>query len=135
MKAILYAGALFACSVAVVIGAEDNPQATEEAAIRKAVESYVVAFNQGNAQALAAMWSPEAVYTNPLSGVQVTGREAIEEQFAGVFVEAKGVKLEASTESIQFISPGVAVENGTATLLGAEMEPERSTYTAIITKE
>lgn len=135
MKLILLAGALFILSVAPAIGAEDSPQAAEEAAIRKAVESYVTAFNQGNAKALAALWSPQAVYTNPLSGAQVTGREAIEQQFAGIFADEEKVKLEASTESIRFISPGVAVENGTAKLLRADQEPEQSTYTAVYVKQ
>jgi hypothetical protein len=54
---------------------EADRHAADKAAIRKAVESYVAAFNQGDAKALAAKWAPEAVYTNPLSGEQVVGRE------------------------------------------------------------
>src|SRR5688572_18311362 len=109
-------------------------QAEDEAAIRKAVESYVAAFNQGDAKALAAMWSPEAVYTNPISGEQVVGREAIEGQFAGIFADAQGAKLEAMTDSVQFISPGVAVEHGTAKVLVADQAPEESQYTAVYVK-
>ena len=106
--------------LASAVGAEADRQAADEAAIRKAVESYVAAFNQGDAKALAAMWSPEAVYTNPLSGEQVVGREAIEKQFAAIFADAKGAKLEAKTDSIQFISPNVAVEQGTAKVIPPE---------------
>ena len=115
--------------------AEGDRHAADEAAIRKAVESYVVAFNQGDAKALAAMWSPDAVYTNPLSGEQVVGREAIEKQFAAIFADAKGAKLEAKTDSIRFISPNVAVENGTAKVVTAEQTPEESEYTAIYVKQ
>jgi uncharacterized protein (TIGR02246 family) len=109
-------------------------QAADEEAMRKAIEAYVVAFNQQDAKALAAFWSPEAVYINPLSDVQVTGREAIEEQFASIFAEEKGVKLEVVTESSELISPGVAVEHGSATLLRADSDPEQSAYTAIHVK-
>ena len=98
------------------------------------MESYVAAFNQGDAKALAAMWSPEAVYTNPLSGEQVVGREAIEKQFAAIFAEAKGGKLEAKTDSIQFISPSVAVEHGTAKVIRPDQAPENSEYTAVYVK-
>ena len=63
------------------------------------------------------MWSPDAVYTNPLSGEQVVGREEIEKQFAAIFAEAKGAKLEAKTDSVQFVSPNVAVEHGTAKVI------------------
>jgi len=123
-----------ALSLAAATEAEADPQAANEAAIRKAVESYVAAFNKGDAKALAAMWSPEAVYTNPLSGEQVVGRAEIEKQFAGIFAEAKGVKLKAITDSVQFISPCVAVEHGTANVIRADQEPEKSTYTAIYVK-
>jgi uncharacterized protein (TIGR02246 family) len=116
------------------IGAEADRQAAEEAAIRKAVESYVAAFNQGDAKALAAMWSPEAVYTNPLSGEQVVGREEIEKQFAAIFAEAKGTKLEAKTDAIQFVSPNVAVEQGTAKVIRPDQAPGESEYTAVYVK-
>ena len=75
MKCMLLTAALVYCGLASAVGAEPSRQAADEAAIRKAVESYVVAFNQGDAKALAAMWLPAAVYTNPLSGEQVVGRE------------------------------------------------------------
>jgi uncharacterized protein (TIGR02246 family) len=130
MKRVMLAAAMIASALASAIGAEADRQAADEAAIRKAVESYVAAFNRGDAKALAAMWSPEAVYTNPLSGEQVVGREEIEKQFADIFAEEKGLKLEANTDAIQFISPGVAVEHGTAKVI----RPEESEYTAIYVK-
>jgi len=115
--------------------AEEAPdRSPEENAIRAAVESYVAAFNQGDAKALAALWSPEAVYTNPLSGEQVVGREAIEKQFAAIFADAQGTKLEAQSTAIQFVSPNVAVEEGTAKILRPDQEPEESAYTAVYVK-
>jgi uncharacterized protein (TIGR02246 family) len=125
---------MMAWCLATAIGAEANRQATDEAAIRKAVESYVAAFNRGDAKALAAMWSPEAVYTNPLSGEQVVGRAEIEKQFTAIFAEAKGVKLEAKTESVRFVSPNVAVEQGTAKVIRPKQAPEDSEYTAVYVK-
>src|SRR5512140_2885667 len=110
MKRVMWTAAMMAWGLASAIGAEADRQAADEAAIRKAVESYVAAFNQGDAKALAAMWSPEAVYTNPVSDEQVVGRAKIEEQFAGIFADAKKVKLEAKTDSSRFVSPNVAVE-------------------------
>jgi uncharacterized protein (TIGR02246 family) len=74
------------------------------------------------------------VYTNPLSGEQVVGREAIEKQFAGVFADAKGAKLEAKTDSVQFVSPNVAVEQGTAKVIRPDQAPEESEYTAVYVK-
>jgi uncharacterized protein (TIGR02246 family) len=130
----MLAVALMAWGLASAVGAEVDRQAAEEAAIRKAVEAYVAAFNQGDSKALAAMWSPEAVYTNPLSGEQVVGREAIEKQFAAIFAEAKGAKLEATTDSIGFVSPNVAVEQGTAKVIRPDQSPGESQYTAVYVK-
>jgi len=134
MKRTISSIVMMAWCLATAIGAEANRQATDEAAIRKAVESYVAAFNSGDAKALAAMWSPEAVYTNPLSGEQVVGRAEIEKQFTAIFAEAKGVKLEAKTESVRFVSPNVAVEQGTAKVIRPKQAPEDSEYTAVYVK-
>ena len=134
MKRMMLTAAWVCLGLASAMGAKADRQAADEAAIRKAVESYVAAFNQGDAGALAALWSPEAVYTNPLSGQQVVGRAEIEKQFAAIFAEAKGTKLEAKTDSIQFVSPNVAVEQGTAKVIRPGQAPEESEYTAVYVK-
>jgi uncharacterized protein (TIGR02246 family) len=134
MKRVMLAAAMTAWGVVAAIGAEADRGAEDEAAIRNAVASYVTAFNQGDAKALAALWSPEAVYTNPLSGVQVVGREAIEQQFTSMFAETPGARLEATTDEIQFVSPNVAVEQGKATVIRADEEPEQSEYSAVYVK-
>jgi uncharacterized protein (TIGR02246 family) len=126
---------MMAWGLASAVGAEADRQAKDEAAIRKAVESYVAAFNQGDAKALAGMWASEGVYTNPFSGEQVAGREAIEKQFAGIFSGEKGVQLTATTEAIQFVSPNVAVEQGTARVVRPGEQPEESEYTAVYVKQ
>ena len=88
------------------------------------MEAYVAAFNQGDAKALAAMWSPEAVYTNPISGEQVVGREAIEKQFAGIFADAKGAQARRRRrDPSEFVSPNVAVEQGTAKVVVPDQAP------------
>ena len=106
----------------------------DEAAIRQAVESYVAAFNAGDAKQLAQLWSPEAVYTNPLSGEQAVGREAIEQQFTDIFAESKEARLTAKTHSVSFVSPNVAVEQGTASVVRPGQEPEQTTYSAVYVK-
>ncbi|MFN7841018.1 MAG: YybH family protein, partial [Pirellula sp.] len=90
--------------------------------------------NKRDAKAVAALWSPEAVYTNPLSGEEVVGRDAIEKQFVGVFAELKEAKLEVNTLSISFVSPNVAVEQGTAKVIVPEETPELTQYTAVYVK-
>lgn len=106
----------------------------DKAAIEKAVQSYVAAFNGRNANVLAAQWSPEGVYISRLSGEQITGREALEEEFAALFEESEKATLEVATESIEFISPNVALERGTATVTQPEAEPAKSSYRAVYAK-
>jgi uncharacterized protein (TIGR02246 family) len=109
-------------------------QADDEAAIRKNVGSYTAAFNKQDAKALGAHWMPEAVYIDPDFGTKVIGRPAIEKHFASVFKRGKDVKLVVKVESIKFVSPHVAVEYGTARVVGADKESEESSYTAIHVK-
>jgi uncharacterized protein (TIGR02246 family) len=134
MRRVMLIIAVIAWGLASATRAEDDRQAADEAAIRKAVESYVAAFNKGDAKAVAEMWSPEAVYTNPESDEQVVGREAIEKQFAAIFAAGQGAKLEAQTNAIQFVSPTVAVEQGTAKVIRPDQQPEESEYTAVYVK-
>jgi uncharacterized protein (TIGR02246 family) len=134
MRCFLLTAAIIACALASAIGADADRQAADEAAIRKSVETYAATFNKGDAKALAAMWSPEAVYMNPLSGEEVVGRAEIEKQFAEIFNKAKGAKLEAKTETIKFVSPNVAVEQGKAKVIRPDQEPEDSEYSAVYVK-
>jgi uncharacterized protein (TIGR02246 family) len=134
MNRILLAGALFAWSVTAAIGAEDNPQAAEEAAIRQAAASYAEAFNKGDAKAVADHWSPDAVYTNRTTGEEIVGRAAISEQFTTLFSEQPGLKLEVTVASVEFVSPNVAIERGTTKLLAPNAEPEEIDYSAVNVK-
>ncbi len=110
-------------------------QAADKATIEKAIASYTAAFNARDAKALATHWSAEAVYVNPLTGSQVEGREAIAKEFETILAELKATKLVVDVESIQFISPRVAVENGVAKLISSDGQPQESSYTAIHVKE
>jgi uncharacterized protein (TIGR02246 family) len=83
---------------------------------------------------LADHWSPDAVYLNRTSGEEVVGRTAIAEQFKTLFEEQPDLKLEVNVESIQFISPTVAVEHGRTKLLAPNAEPEEIDYTAVNVK-
>ncbi len=109
--------------------------AADKGAIEKSIASYVAAFNAHDSKALAAHWSPEAVYTNPRTGDQVVGHEAIRQEFDALLAEAKNAKLEVDVTSIDFVSPQVAVENGVATVSGPEGEAEVTSYQAVHIKQ
>ncbi len=92
------------------------------------------AFNKHDAKALADAWSPEAVYLNRVTGDEVTGRAAIAEEFTAVFKDQPEVKLELNVQSIQFVSPNVAVEQGIAKTLAPKAEPEEEEYSAVFVR-
>jgi uncharacterized protein (TIGR02246 family) len=114
--------------------AEPRDPAADEAAIRTADEAYVKAFNEHDAKALADAWSPEAVYLSRVTGDEVVGRAAIAEQFAALFKDQPEIKLDLSVESIQFVSPNVAVEHGIAKTLTPEGGPEEIAYNAVFVR-
>src|SRR5262245_38310745 len=121
-------------STTCTYGMQSADQSADEHAIRKMVASYVDAFNKHDAKALADHWSPEAVYRNRTTGEEVVGRAAIAEQFTALFKEQPDAKLEVNVESVQFVSPNVAVENGSAKFLAPKAEPDESGYTAVAVK-
>ena len=123
---------LLACMLASPILAAD--QSADRAAIEKQVESYAAAFNKGDAKTLAEHWSPDAVYTNPLTGEQVEGRDAIVGQFSEMLETVKNAKLLVDVASIEFLSPSVAMEQGTAQLVTSDEAPVVTYYTAIHVK-
>jgi uncharacterized protein (TIGR02246 family) len=109
-------------------------QAEDEAAIRKMVKSYTSAFNKRDAKVVAAHWLPEAVYVDPDTRKQIVGREAIEKHFVEEFKDIKNAKLAVNVESIRFISPHVALEQGRATVTEPGKEPSKVRYSAIHVK-
>jgi len=113
---------------------EPSDQAADEVAIRKTVASYMEAFNRHDAKALADHWSPDAVYLNRSTGERVVGRTAIAEQFTALFKEQPALKLEVNVASVQFVSPNVAVEHGTARMLAPNAAPEEFEYSAVDVK-
>jgi uncharacterized protein (TIGR02246 family) len=115
-------------------GQQPSDQTADEAAIRDAAASYVEAFNKHEPQAVADHWSPDAVYLNRSTGEGVVGRDAIVEQFAALFEEQPELKLEVTVSSIQFVSPNVAIEQGTAKIMTPNTEPEEIEYSAVDVK-
>jgi uncharacterized protein (TIGR02246 family) len=109
-------------------------QAEDDAMIRKNAATYVDAYNKRDAKAVAALWSPDAVYLDPSTGEAAVGREEIEAAFADVLSNLKEGKLEVEVKAVEFVSPNVAIENGTARVIQPDTEPVETNYTAINVK-
>jgi uncharacterized protein (TIGR02246 family) len=120
----------FAASIQAVAADDVSP---DEAAIRKAIASYVEAFNRADAKAVAAHWTPSGEFVTP-GGEALKGRDAIQREFEAYFGETKSAKVEVTSPVIRFISPGVAVEEGSARLLRPEETPQETSYVAVHVK-
>jgi uncharacterized protein (TIGR02246 family) len=106
----------------------------DRATIQKSVESYVAAFNAKDARALAAHWSPEGVYIDRTSGQRTTGRDALEKEFQATLQTQKDARLNVKVESLEFVSPSVAIEQGAATIITPDSDPIVSSYSAVHVK-
>jgi len=114
----------------LAVAEEANRHAADEAEIRKSVQSYVAAFNRGDAQAVARHWSNEGAYVSP-SGQRFQGRESIEQEFEAYFSEGTGQRIELGSPTFRFLAPNVAVEEGTARVSRGGEPPTETSYLAI----
>jgi len=101
----------------------------DEAAIRNAVQSYIEAFNRGDAAAVAGHWSNEGEYVSP-AGEKFKGRKKIEEAFKGLFEQNKGLHVQVTPDLIRLESPNRALESGTAIVTRPGQAPEETRYLA-----
>ena len=105
-----------------------------EDAVRRSAQEFVAAFDAGNAEAIAAQWTPDGEYTIGLESLK--GREAIARAY-GEFLRAHpGAKMNVKVESVRVLAPTVAIEQGTAsTTQGPGGTRSESAYTAIHVKQ
>lgn len=106
----------------------------DEAAIRKNCDKYCEAYNRRDSQTMAAMWSPDAVYMDPTTNERIVGREAIAAHFDYMLAGSEDAKLDVTIESIDFVSPNVAIEKGRAVVTYGDHEPEITDYAAVHVK-
>lgn len=109
-------------------GKKEMGKEADSAAIRKLASDFIKAFDKHDAKALAALWTDEGEYHHE-GGDLVRGRTDIENAFAHLFKEKKGVKIELLIESIRFPARDLAIEEGIVRTWGAESElPATTAY-------
>ena len=93
------------------------------------------AFGKGDAAALVALWTEDADVTGA-TGVHLKGRAAIEKALKGIFAENKGSQLRIESESLRFLTPDVAIEDGTSYSIPPNgAPPSRVRYTIVHVKK
>ncbi|HEY1598938.1 MAG TPA: SgcJ/EcaC family oxidoreductase [Pirellulales bacterium] len=128
--------AIVLCGAVQAATADDaKPVSPDEAAIHKAIDSYIAAFNRGDAQAMAQHYSEQGSYVDPITGDRLVGREAIAKGMTLLFAEGAKPKLSVEVDSVRLLDDKVAVEEGTAAVVREDEAPELSTYLAIHVKK
>jgi uncharacterized protein (TIGR02246 family) len=104
-------------------------------AIRAVVDAFARGYNAKDAQALGALFTEEAEIEDE-AGEVTRGRAAIVARFARLFAEDQGGRLSISAETLHFPGPGLAIEEGTATITpGGDATPETSRYSVIYARQ
>ncbi len=111
-----------------------RPKVSPEKAVLGSINTYLKAFNAGDARAVASLWDPEGEYLTP-SGAAVKGQEAIQASFEERFASGTKPQIAVDVRSIRFVTPEVAMEEGVARLSEDGGIPSYSAYTAILVKK
>jgi len=82
--------------------------ADAEQAVRAVLDELAAAINRGDANAVADLWTPEAVYLGP-RGERLTGREEIRDGFAGMLTEHKDMRIEVDVLTVKILGDDVAL--------------------------
>lgn len=119
--------------------ARTAPPLQDEKIIRGLVAEFTRAFNAGDASVVASLFTPDARIVT-LSGRAIEGREAIAKAFAASFEENQGQTIEVKTESLRFLGPDAAIEEGIAIISAPRTDgapppqPELTRYSAAYVK-
>lgn len=127
---------LFISSILIMSGvsAENTGLGQDEIAIRKAIESYVEAYNRGDASAAASHWSRDGSYLTQ-AGKHVKGPDKIRPALEKYLSERKGIQVKAAVFDVALQSPDRATVKGFAVLQRPGEENEELLFTSAHVKE
>ncbi len=127
---------LLVSSILVVsgVGAENVGISQDETAIRKAIESYVDAYNRGDASAAASHWSRQGSYLTQ-TGEYAKGPDKIRQAMEKFFAEHKGVQVKVALYDLQHQSADRAIAKGFVVFSRPNEENEEDLFTATTVKE
>jgi uncharacterized protein (TIGR02246 family) len=93
-------------------------QTANEAAVRATAKAFVEAFNRGDADAVAAMFTAYASVADD-EGQILRGQTAIRDEYARIFKTYPGAKIVVAVKSIEFPTPEMAIEDGVSQISAA----------------
>jgi uncharacterized protein (TIGR02246 family) len=113
----------------------DQERQTDREAIRTLAQEFSKAFEQGDAKAIAALYTPQCEYYDDNTGEMFRGREGIEQAFTDLFRKRPKSKAVAQTLSIRFLGRDTALDEGLVHIQPAGSEPLSSQYSCLCVRE
>lgn len=117
-------------------GLRAQDPATEITGLEKAAEDFVIAYNNKDAAALAALFTEKGELVDLNAEDVITGRADIEAHYKERFAEDEVPSVAVEVDSVRLVAPKTAVEDGTLHFTPpGDDEPARSTtYTAVLSQ-
>jgi uncharacterized protein (TIGR02246 family) len=109
------------------------PQSADEILIRELDAAYIRDYNRGDAKALASVFIEDAEVFEA-EGARYRGRDLIEKSFAETFANEKGARIALEIESIRFLTPDAAKEEGRSIITPTKGGPVSRPYTVLYVK-
>jgi uncharacterized protein (TIGR02246 family) len=94
---------------------DEDELAARDAAVRDVVARLIKAYNGGDAAGIASLFTVDGEMIDD-EGTRVQGRQAIEQDYAAVFQSHPQAKLEIAIDTIRFLGPTLAIEEGVSTV-------------------
>ena len=122
-------------ATALILGVAGAAMAQKaDAEIQKLADQYAAAVNKGDAKAVAALYTADAVRLGP-DGQLVIGQAAIEKQHAAALGgPQKGVKLTLRQGRTQTVTPDVVISEGTYETSGGA-GPSKGRYVNTVVRQ
>src|SRR5262245_25660179 len=105
---LLYAATI----LAMFTGCNKNEELSDENEIRASTQEYQDAYNRQDVDKLASLWTPDAIFHNPLTGAYAEGREEIAKLYKTRFEGGEHNQLDIGIKNITFPAPDEAIVNG-----------------------
>jgi uncharacterized protein (TIGR02246 family) len=131
LAATILAG--LAVCLAAAVAQRATPSTADEDALRKEIEAYTAAYNQGDLKALMSFWADGAEYVAE-DGTVTRGKDAITALFRTVLADRKGKTLRVKITSLRMLRPDMAMLDGTTELKAADGDVDTDTFASVWTK-
>lgn len=120
--------ACFLTAVPVLHG-QPKDRSQDEQTIRNITVAYANAFNQADANALAALWAPDGEYIDQTATL-INGRDEIQHAFANFFENNKGQKLNIKIDKLGFANDDLAFEMGSSVVTSPDGKSRTTQFSA-----